>query len=69
MKIKYMKSEAAERVRMYEYPNFSITGCIGGMRKIYKRTTQYHQNNEQVLLVRSAGYIYHVPRCIYDKAY
>ena len=69
MKLKYMKAEDAELVKIYEYPNFSITGCIGGMKKIYKRTHQYYKNDKEVLLVRSAGYIYHVPRCIYDKAY
>jgi len=69
MKIRYMKAEDAEQAKIYECPNFSITGCIGGMKKKFRGTIQYHQNNEQVLLVRSAGYIYHVPRCIYDKAY
>jgi len=69
MRIRYMKAEDAEQAKIYECPNFSITGCIGGMKKIYRRTSQYYENGKQVLLVRSAGYIYHVPRCIYDKAY
>lgn len=58
---KYMKVKDAQRVGMGQFPNFSRTGSITGMkRKFY---------GVDALLVRSGSYIYNVPKSIYDMAY
>lgn len=53
-------SEGRE-VGISNYPNFSVTGSVIGMRKLY-----YGQS---ALLVRCGRYIYRVPPSIYYRAY
>lgn len=48
------------RVGISNYPNFSRTGSIKGMKKMY-----YGAN---ALLVRCGSYIYNVDQNIYDQA-
>lgn len=43
------------------YPNFSVTGSVTGMRKLYY--------GNDALLVRCGSYIYKVPAHIYDAAH
>ena len=47
-------------VGIFDYPNFSSTGNIRGMKKVY---------GESAMRVKCDGFIYNVPKEIYDKAY
>lgn len=44
---------------IFDFPNFSVSGNVTGMRKIYGRNA---------LLVRCGSYIYHVTEEIYNAA-
>ena len=62
MKTKYLKIKFYDKVM--NFPNFSITGSIIGMKKLY-----YGKN---ALLVRCGKYIYNVtiePSIYYNLAY
>lgn len=59
-RVKYMNKQQKERYHLDEYPNFSVTGSIAGMKEKY-----YGKN---ALLVRSGSWIYKVPPFIYDRA-
>ena len=61
MKTKYMKVADGRRNNIEQYPNFSISGSIKGMREKF-----YGKN---ALLVRCGSFIYHVSKRIYDMAY
>ena len=58
----YMKDK--ERLRLQDYPNFSVTGSVAGMKKKYY--------GENALLVRCGSYIYNVttnPSIYYGNAH
>lgn len=55
-----MNKEQKEKWNLSQYPNFSITGSITGMKKLYY--------GEDALLVRSGSWIYKVPQDVYDAA-
>ena len=62
-RVKYMKVADAKKHGLSNYPNFSATGSIKGMRdKFY---------GKDALLVRSGSYIYNVSASseIYNQAY
>ena len=60
-RVKYMNKEDKEKYNLSQYPNFSATGNIYGMKKLYY--------GMDALLVRSGSWIYKVPKEIYDAAY
>lgn len=60
-KVKYMNKEMKEKYNLSQYPNFSATGSIAGMKEKY-----YGKN---ALLVKSGAFIYKVSKEIYDKAH
>ena len=60
-RVKYMNKQMKETYNLSQYPNFSVTGSITGMKKLYY--------GEDALLVRSGSWIYHVPKDVYDAAY
>jgi hypothetical protein len=60
MKIKYLLIKQGQIVNISNYPNFSITGSVRGMKKYYGR---------DALLVRCGSYIYNVTQDIYNMAY
>ena len=61
-KTKFMKTEEGKRFNLSDFPNFSTTGSIRGMKKLY-----YGDN---ALLVKCGKYIYNVTSCpaIYNQA-
>jgi len=63
MRVKYMKVEDGERNRLDQFPNFSATGSIRGMKARYY--------GKDALLVKSGSYIYNVTSkpYIYNRAY
>ena len=60
-RVKYMNKEDKKIYNLSQYPNFSATGSIYGMKKLYY--------GMDALLVRSGSWIYKVPQEIYDAAY
>jgi hypothetical protein len=60
-RVKYLYVKDGRRFGISNYPNFSASGSIAGMKKKY-----YGKN---ALLVKCGSYIYHVPKYIYDKAH
>ena len=54
MRVKYVYKADKERLHLSEYPNFSATGNVYGMKKRY-----YGMN---ALLVRCGAWIYNVSR-------
>lgn len=60
-RVKYMNNEDKKIYNLSQYPNFSATGSIYGMKKLYY--------GMDALLVRSGSWIYKVPKEIYDAAY
>jgi len=61
LRCKYMNKEQKKKWNLSQYPNFSVTGSIAGMKKLYY--------GEDALLVRSGSWIYHVPKEVYDAAH
>lgn len=59
-RVKYMNKHEYNRFRLWQFPNFSATGSIAGMKKLYY--------GKDALLVRSGSYIYKVPPFVYDRA-
>lgn len=57
---KYMNKEQKKLYKLSQYPNFSATGSIYGMKKLYY--------GKDALLVRSGSWIYRVPKEVYDAA-
>jgi len=60
-RVKIMTVKEGRKVGIDNYPNFSRTGSIAGMKKMY-----YGKN---ALLVRCGSYIYNVPEKIYERAH
>lgn len=52
MRVKYLKVSDGKKLNIGQFPNFSSTGSIKGMKK------QFY--GEDALLVRCGSYIYHV---------
>lgn len=52
MRVKYLKVADGERLNISQFPNFSITGSIKGMKEKYY--------GKDALLVRCGRYIYYV---------
>lgn len=61
MRCKYMCKDEKELYNLSQYPNFSATGSITGMKKLYY--------GRDALLVRSGAWNYRVPEEIYNKAH
>ena len=59
-RVKYMNKEMKLEYNLSQYPNFSITGSIYGMKKKYYGTDAF--------LVRSGSWIYKVPYNVYMAA-
>lgn len=60
-RVKYMNKEEKKIYNLSQYPNFSATGSIYGMKKLYY--------GMDALLVRSGSWIYKVPQEIYNVAH
>lgn len=52
MKVKYLKVETGKRLDISDFPNFSATGSITGMKEKYY--------GKDALLVKCGSYIYNV---------
>lgn len=64
MRCKYIYVKDKERLKLSEFPNFSRTGSIYGMKKLYY--------GEDALLVRCGEWIYNVsrkPEIYYNEAH
>ena len=61
MRVRTMTLYEGMRVHIDEYPNFSATGSIKGMKEKYY--------GKDALLVRCGSYIYNVPANIYYQAH
>lgn len=59
MKTKTISVKEGEAINIDQYPNFSVTGSIRGMKKLY-----YGKNAS---LIRCGRYIYNVPLSIYAE--
>lgn len=59
-RVKYMNKEQKQQYNLSQYPNFSVTGNIYGMKKKYY--------GMDALLLRSGSWIYHVPADVYAAA-
>lgn len=60
-RVKYMNKTLKQIYNLSQYPNFSATGSILGMKKKYY--------GKDALLVRSGSWIYKVPYDVYMVAY
>lgn len=60
-RVKYLDVESGKQMHISEYPNFSATGSVIGMRELYYGDRAY--------LVRCGSFIYKVPRHIWDMAH
>lgn len=61
MRVRRMMISEGKAVNISQYPNFSATGSIKGIKEKF-----YGKN---ALLVRCGSYIYNVPSEIYYRAY
>lgn len=64
MKVKTVHVKDKERLGLSDFPNFSVTGSIYGMKKLYY--------GEDALLVRCGSWIYNVtshPEIYYYEAH
>lgn len=59
MRVKYLPVKEGERLNIDVFPNFSVTGSVTGMKKLYY--------GKDALLVRCGSYIYHVGRTDYGR--
>lgn len=59
-RVKYMNKVQKAKYDLSQYPNFSVTGNVFGMKKLYY--------GMDALLVRSGQWIYNVPKEVYDAA-
>ena len=59
-RVKYMNKDQKAKYDLSQYPNFSVTGNVFGMKKLYY--------GMDALLVRSGQWIYKVPKEVYDAA-
>lgn len=60
MRVKYMNKELKKQYNLSQYPNFSASGSIKGMKQKYY--------GAGALLVRSGAYVYKVPAFVYNAA-
>lgn len=60
-RVKSMSIKQGEKINIDQYPNFSKSGSVAGMKK------QYY--GKEALLVKCGNYIYKVPKNIYNEAY
>lgn len=60
-RVKYMNKTLKQIYNLEQYPNFSVTGSIIGMKEKYY--------GKDALLVRSGSWIYKVPEDVYSRAY
>lgn len=60
-RVRYMNKHQKQAYNLERYPNFSASGSVAGMKKLYY--------GENALLVRSGSYIYNVPSEIYCAAH
>lgn len=56
-RVRYMNKAQKAAFNLSQYPNFSATGSIAGMKQKYY--------GKDALLVRSGPWIYHVPAFVY----
>ena len=61
MRVRYMDKTQAKKYNLSQYPNFSASGSIKGMKEKFY--------GKDALLVRSGQYIYCVPGRIYYSAH
>ena len=61
MRVKTMTLHEGMRYGLSQFPNFSATGSVVGMKKLYY--------GKDALLVRCGGFIYKVTSDIYDMAH
>lgn len=59
-RIRYMNKQQKAAYNLSQYPNFSVTGSIAGMKEEYY--------GKDALLVRSGSWIYKVPSYVYYSA-
>lgn len=52
MRVKYLKVKDGKRLNIDQFPNFSASGSVEGMKKKYY--------GEDALLIRCGSYIYYV---------
>lgn len=57
---KRMKVDEGKKCAISRFPNFSVTGSITGMKKLFY--------GKDALLVRCGSWIYNVDQATYDKA-
>ena len=55
-----MNKEQKKIFNLSQYPNFSVTGSVKGMKEKFY--------GKDALLVRSGSWIYHVPAFVYYSA-
>lgn len=60
-RVRYMDKEMKKIYNLEQYPNFSSTGSVKGMKERYY--------GKDALLVRSGSWIYKVPVSVYYAAY
>lgn len=60
-RVRYMNKEMKKIYNLSQYPNFSATGSVTGMKEKYY--------GKDALLVRSGAWIYKVPSEVYYSAY
>ena len=60
-RVKYMNKEQKKQYNLSQYPNFSVTGSIYGMKKLYY--------GMDALLVRCGSWIYHVSESVYNAVH
>lgn len=60
LRVRYMNKEQKKIYNLSQYPNFSATGSIQGMKEKYY--------GKDALLVRSGSWIYKVPPEVYYSA-
>jgi len=61
MKTRYLSVKKGKEIGIDQYPNFSSTGSIKGMKKLFY--------GKDALLVKCGSWIYHVPERIYNLAH
>jgi len=60
MRCKYLQVAIGKSINISQYPNFSASGSIKGMKEKYY--------GKDALLVRCGSYIYNVPKEVYEMA-
>lgn len=60
-KVRHMNKEQKKIYNLSQYPNFSVTGSIKGMKEKYY--------GKDALLIRSGSWIYKVPAEIYYQGH